>query len=169
MRVTAPLLASALLVLVLLPLSPAPSAALTQITVSAPSGIFPDADGFLLGDSDPYVEVRVDGTLIGTTSIIGGNNNPSWPGTSFTVQMNPLGAPLLTVELKAYDDDNGIPEYLGVATISYDWVTALPVTATATLTSPFAGSYSATATIEAAAVPVPSRASTWGRLKALYR
>ena len=57
---------------ILLTLAATPAGALTELTISAISAHLPDADGFLEGDSDCYLEVRVDGTLIGVTSVIDG-------------------------------------------------------------------------------------------------
>lgn len=150
-------------------LTPAPASALTQFTISGISAHLPDADGFLEGDSDPFIEVRVDGQLAGTTSIIGGNNNPSWPATVFTIQLNPGTTPFTTIELKAWDDDSGVPEYLGNIQIGYNWVGGNTVTVTYALNSIYVGPYSITATVDATELPVPVQAKTWSSLKALYR
>lgn len=154
---TAPLLASA------------PAAALTQFTISNISAHLPDTDGFLEGDSDPFIEVRVDGQLAGTTSIIGGNNNPTWPGTVFTIQLNPGTTPFTIIELKAFDDDAGVPEYQGNIQIGYNWVAGNVASVTFALNTIHVGAYTISATVQATEVPVPVAASTWSSIKALYR
>lgn len=166
---TAATLGLALAAWLSLPFTASPAAAVTQLTVGPFSAQLPDADGFLQGDSDPYLEVRADGVLIGTTSVIGGNNNPVWPGTTFTTIFNPLNAPFLTVEIKAYDLDDVGAEYLGMVQIAYNWVAGNPVTFTTSVSGPFGPGYSMTVGLDANDVVVPARASTWGAIKALYR
>jgi len=159
----------ALLTVLSLPLAAAPAAAVTQMTVGPISAILPDMDGIFDGDSDPYIEVRVDGVLIGVTSIINGNNNPSWP-TTFTTVLTPVSSPFLVVELKAYDFDNLSTEYLGMVQIAYNWVAGNPVTFTAALSLPNPGPpFSITTGLDANDIVVPVRANTWGAIKALYR
>jgi hypothetical protein len=154
---------------ILLTLAATPAGALTELTISAISAHLPDADGFLEGDSDCYLEVRVDGTLIGVTSVIDGNNNPSWPAATFTTQYDPPSSPFLIMTFKAYDVDGLTHEYLGEGGIAYNWVAGNPGTYTTSLTSTFGPGFTITASFDANEVVVPVESETWGSIKALYR
>lgn len=159
----------AVIAIILLTLAATPAAALTELTIGPISAHLPDADGFLEGDSDCTIEVRVDGTLIGVTSVIDGNNNPSWPTTTFTTQYDPPSSPFLFMNFKAYDVDGLTQEYLGEGGIAYNWVAGNPGTFTTSVTSTFGAGFTITASFDANEVAVPVESGTWGSIKALYR
>lgn len=146
-----------------------PALALTDLSIGPISALLPDADGFLDGDSDCYIEVRVDGTLVGITPLINGDNTPSWPAVLFTYQYSPPGSPFLTMSFKAYDHDGLSAEYLGEGLIAYNWVAGNPVTFTTSVNSPFGAGFTITASFDAEEAAVPVEAGSWGSVKALFR
>ena len=166
---TANATAIALLGIALLSLAGSPANALTEITVGPISAHLPDADGLLEGDSDCYIELRVDGTLVGVTNIIDGNNDPSWPTVSFTYQYVPPSSPFLILSFKAYDDDGASADYLGEGLIAYNWAAGNPVTFTTSVNSTYGAGYTVTASFDANEVAVAQESATWGSIKALYR
>lgn len=153
----------------LLGLTAGPAFAITEVIIGPMSAVLPDADGFLEGDSDCYIEVRVDGTLIGVTSVIDGNNNPSWPATTFTYQYSPPSSPFLVVNFKAYDLDGLTAQYLGECSTGYNWMAGNPITYTNSLTQEFGPGFSVTSGYDANEVAVPVEGGSWGSIKALYR
>lgn len=159
----------ALLGIALLTLAVSPASALTEITVGPISAHLPDADGLFEGDSDCYIEVRVDGTLIGVTNTIDNNNDPNWTTVSFTYQYVPPSSPFLILSFKAYDVDGAGVEYLGEGLIAYNWVAGPPSTFTTSVNSTYGAGYTVTATYDANEVAVPVDSDTWGSIKALYR
>lgn len=146
-----------------------PAFALTEINIGPISAVLPDADGFLEGDSDCYIEVRVDGTLVGITPLINGSNSPSWPAVQFSYQYVPPSSPFLVMSFKAYDHDGLSAEYLGEGLIAYNWVAGTPGTYTTSVNSPFGAGFTITASFDADEVAVPVESGTWGGVKALYR
>jgi hypothetical protein len=157
------------IVAALLSLTAAPAVAITEVIVGPMSAVLPDADGFLDGDSDCYLEVRVDGTLIGVTPVIDGNNSPSWPSTTFTYQYSPPSSPFLIVSFKAYDVDGISVQYLGEGLTAYNWASGNPTTFTTSVSQEFGPGHSVTSTFDANEVAVPVEAGSWGSVKALYR
>lgn len=153
----------------LLGLNAMPAAAITDVIIGPMSAVLPDADGFLEGDSDCYLEVRVDGTLIGVTSVIDGNNNPSWPTTTFTYQYSPPSSPFLVVSFKAYDVDGLTAQYLGECLTGYNWAAGNPINYTNSLSQEFGPGFSITSGYDANEVAVPVESGSWGSIKALYR
>lgn len=146
-----------------------PAFALTEITIGPISAVLPDADGFLDGDSDCTIEVRVDGTLVGITPLINGSNIPSWPAVQFSYQYVPPSSPFLVMSFKAYDHDGLSAEYLGEGLIAYNWLAGSPGTFTTSVNSPFGAGYTITASFDANEVAVPVESGSWGGVKALYR
>lgn len=163
--------ATSLLALTLL-LAAAPAGAVT-IFVENIHGQVTDTDGLFEGDSDPFVEVWIDGQLAGITPTIQGTNNPSWPAFSCALPITPGpgNTPLVTVELRVYDEEM-VPmpaQYQGVETHQYAWQNGLPVTVNGPIVGPFAlpapGLY---ATLRVEDV-VPTSGATWGGVLALFR
>jgi hypothetical protein len=156
-------------VAMLLVLTAGPAFAITEVIIGPMSAVLPDADGFLDGDSDCYLEVRVDGTLIGVTPVINGSNIPSWPTTTFTYQYSPPSSPFLIVSFKAYDVDGLTAQYLGEGLTGYNWASGSPTTYTTTLSEEFGPGYTVTSGYDANEVAVPVEGGSWGSIKALYR
>lgn len=146
-----------------------PAAALTEISIGPISAWLPDTDGFLDGDSDCYIEVRVDGTLVGITPVINGDNTPDWPAVLFTYQYSPPSSPFLVMSFKAYDHDGLSADYLGEGLIAYNWVAGTPGTFTTSVNSPHGAGFTITASFDANEVAVPVETGSWGSLKALFR
>lgn len=143
--------------------------ALTEVSIGPISAVLPDADAFPDGNSDCYIEVRVDGNLIGITPLVPDDNSPSWPAALFTFQYVPSSSPFLTVSFKAYDHDGLSTEYLGEGLVAYNWVAGTPVTYTTSVNSPMGPGYTLTAGYDAHEVVVPTEAGSWGTVKALFR
>lgn len=146
-----------------------PAAALTEISIGPISAVLPDADGLFDGNSDCYIEVRVDGTLVGITPLIDNDNSPDWPAVAFTYQYTPPSSPYLIMSFKAYDHDGLSAEYLGEGLIAYHWVAGNPGTFTTSVNSPMGAGFTVTASFDANEVAVPVEAGSWGSVKALFR
>ncbi len=148
-------------------------AAATTIVVENIYGRVADSDGFLEGDSDPFVEVWIDGQLAGVTPTLQGTNIPSWPtfSCSLPITPGPGNTPLVTVELRVWDAEmqNVPPEYQGAQTHLYDWVAGVPVTVIGPIQGPhpsLPSGLNVTIRLEDA---VSTDATTWSGLKALWR
>jgi len=164
-----PILACLVLSLTLVAL---PAAAVT-IFVENIFGQVADTDGFLDGDSDPFVEVWIDGVLAGTPPTDAATNLPAWPAYSCSLPITPSvgNTPLVTVELRVWDEEqpNTPSQYQGAVTFQYAWQPGMPVTASGPVVGPYPNNPGLTATMRVELDAVPVADSGWGRLKAMFR
>lgn len=156
----------------LLTLVAQPAAAVT-IFVENIFGQVADTDGFLEGDSDPFVEIWIDGALAGTTPTAQATNLPAWPAFSCSLPITPSvgNTPLVTVELRVWDEEqpNVPPQYQGAVTFQYAWQPGLPVTASGPVVGPYPNATGLTATMRVELDAVPVAGSGWGQVKAAFR
>lgn len=162
------MLARSLSVLLLLVLFAPTASAQVTITVEGLVGVVPDTDGPLSGQTDPFVRVFVEGTLVGQTATINGTLTPIWTDTfSILLTLDANTTPTATIELQVYDEDLNSDEFIGTATYEYDWVNG----ATESLTLPFSGALGdgeVGLRVSSQLEPVAGDEESFGSLKSRY-
>jgi hypothetical protein len=133
-----------------------------------------DSDSLLDGDSDPFVEIWIDGILAGTTPRIQDTNSPSWTMDSYSLPFMPSerNTPLVTIELKVWDEESppAAPELQGVTTFQFAWQPAMPSTMSGPVVGPWPfGPVALSASIRVESGVVMEESTGWGSTKAAYR